>query len=247
MILDHPLINQRYFFPRRDAPPDPFVVDCGEVRLACYRAERYPGAKTLLYFHGNGETVADYVPDLVELFLSLGVNVFLAEYRGYGASTGAPSLVRMLDDAEHLYQALGLPEERIIVFGRSVGSIYAIELAGRHPRLGGLILESGIADPLERLLLRVGPDELGATIDELRAEARRCLDHEEKLGRYRGPLLVLHAAHDTLVDPSHAERNFAWAASAQKTLRLLPHGDHNSILRANLGAYLAALREHLHT
>jgi pimeloyl-ACP methyl ester carboxylesterase len=245
MLLDHPLINQRYFFPRREPPPDPFFVDCGAARLACYRAERHPSARTLLHFHGNGEVVADYIPDFVELLLSMGVNVFLAEYRGYGGSTGAPSLVGMLDDTEAIFRALGLPEERLMVFGRSVGSIYAIELAARHPGLGGLILESGIASPLERLLLRVRPEELGATLEDLSAEAGRLLDHQQKLSRYRGPLLVLHAIGDTMVDASHARRNHAWAAGEDKILRLLPYGDHNSILSANSGEYLEALQTFL--
>ncbi|WP_224243199.1 alpha/beta hydrolase [Hyalangium gracile] len=245
MLLDHPLINQRYFFPRRQQPPAPFLVDCGEARLVCYRAERHPGARTLLHFHGNGEVVDDYVPDFVEMFLSMGVNVFLAEYRGYGGSTGTPSLARMLEDTEPLFRALGLPEERLVVFGRSVGSIYAIELAARHPRIAGLILESGIADPLERILLRVQPQEIGTTLEAMTSEARRLLDHQQKLSRYPGPLLVLHAEHDSLVDASHARRNHAWAAGADKTLRLLPRGDHNSILPANREEYLGALRTFL--
>lgn len=131
---------------------------------------------------------------------------------------------------------------RTFVFGRSLGSIYAIELAARYPRLAGLILESGIADPLERLLLRVSPEELGATLGEVTAEVRRLFDHQQKLSRYQGPLLVLHAAHDTLIDASHARRNYAWAAGRDKELRLLPHGDHNSIFTDNREEYLDALR-----
>ena len=58
----------------------------------------------------------------------------------------------MLGDGEATVKAAGLAPERVIAFGRSIGSLYAIELAHRQPALAGLILESGIADPSERFL-----------------------------------------------------------------------------------------------
>ena len=54
---------------------------------------------------------------------------FLAEYRGYGGSTGEPSLVAMLDDVDAIFSALGRPAGELVVYGRSIGSIYAIEFA----------------------------------------------------------------------------------------------------------------------
>ncbi len=178
----------------------------------------------------------------------LGVNVLFAEYRGYGASTGArPSLGGLLDDTAAILAALGERSENVILFGRSIGSLFAIELAARDPNVRGLILESGIADPLERTLFRVTPEELGVSHDELAAAIAARLDHREKLGRYKGPLLVLHAANDQLVVPSHAERNFTWSAAApgEKELILLPRGNHNSIFPSNYGEYIGALRRFL--
>ena len=78
MILDHPIISQRYFFPRRSPLDDATLVDCGEATLACYRLDRHPDAPTVVHFHGNGEIVADYLPDFAEALLDLGVNVFFA-------------------------------------------------------------------------------------------------------------------------------------------------------------------------
>lgn len=232
-ILDHRLITERYFFPRRDAPRDPFRIDVDGATLAC-AAHRPHGdpAPLLLHFHGNGEVVADYVPDVAEAYATAGLDTFFAEYRGYGASTGTPALVRMLGDVERVIDALGVPDERIFVYGRSIGSIYAIEAVHRRPRLGGLILESGIATPLSRIAIRVRPDELGVTEEELREDAARHLDHEAKLRGYPGRVLVLHAASDFMVDVSHAKQNASWAARSE--LVIFPRGDHNSILAYNL-------------
>lgn len=238
--LDHPLVSERYFFPRPDAPAELVRVPVDGATLACAAHRPHGGdAPLLLHFHGNGEVVADYVPDVAETFAAAGIDTFFAEYRGYGRSTGAPALVRMLDDVERVIDAVGVPDERIYVYGRSIGSIYAIHAVHRRPRLAGLILESGIADPLARVLLRVHPDELGLSEADLRREAARHLDHESKLRAYPGRVLVLHASGDTMIDPAHAKRNASW--SARSELVLFPRGDHNSILAYNLPAIVEAV------
>ena len=104
-ILDHPLVSERYFFPRREQFKDPFWVDCGDVQLSCYYQQKYPDAKTIVFFHGNGEIVPDYLELFVPVFDQMGYNLFLAEYRGYSMSTGVPAMVAMLGDVEHIIKA----------------------------------------------------------------------------------------------------------------------------------------------
>jgi hypothetical protein len=239
-ILDHPVLSARYFFPRPDAPRVTVPIAVEDAVLACAAHRPHADAPLLLHFHGNGEVVADYVPSFAEAFAAAGLNTFFAEYRGYGASTGAPGFVTMLDDVGAVLAALDTPPERTFVYGRSVGSIYAIEAARRCPTLGGLIIESGIADPLERVLLRVRPDELGVSLEELEREAALHLDHRAKLGGYPGRVLVMHAEGDRMVDRSHAERNARWARRSE--LVLFPHGDHNSILGVNFDAIVATVQ-----
>jgi pimeloyl-ACP methyl ester carboxylesterase len=135
--------------------------------------------------------------------------------------------------------ALSIPPNRLVAFGRSVGSLYAVELAHRFPETAGLIIESGIADPLERILLRVRPEELNVTVKQLADEVRSRLNPQPKLNAYSGPVLVIHAENDSMVNSSHAVRNAGYAKRA--TLRLLPEGDHNSIFDENREEYLATL------
>jgi pimeloyl-ACP methyl ester carboxylesterase len=240
-LLDHPLISQRYFFPRRGTLSDPFWVDAGDVRLACYLHQVDPAARTLVHFHGNGEIVDDYLGDFVELIGQMGCNSLLAEFRGYGRSQGRPELGRMLTDVEAIVKAAGDPR-RLIFFGRSVGSIFAIEAAARFPQAAGLVLESGVADVLERLLLRMTPAELGVSPEALAGAVERRLDHRQKLARYPGPVLVMHARNDDLVDVTHGERLHHWARG-DKRLHVFPRGDHNSIMFANAREYFGALAQ----
>ena len=238
-LLDHPLLSERYFFPRRSRPRSRLDVDVDGAVLACALHRSDPDGHTVVHFHGNGEVVSDWQDGLEAFLGSLGWDLLLAEYRGYGASTGEPRLGRMLADVGPVLEAAG-PPGKVVVFGRSVGSLFALEAVARFPDVAGLVLESAIADPLERLLLRVDPRELGVDAGAFAAAVRSRLDSRAKISAYRGPVLVLHARHDGLVDASHGERLAAWAGGAV-TRRIFDRGDHNSILAENEEAYLGAL------
>ena len=96
-MMDRPEILERLFFPRRELPEEarpgsgmPHVVKVAEdVSIGC---RFYPSTKSgpsLLYFHGNGEIAADY-DYVAPLYQERGINLFVADYRGYGAATGVP-------------------------------------------------------------------------------------------------------------------------------------------------------------
>ena len=242
-ILDHPAISGNYLFPqaRKLRHADPIEVEDG-VSLNCYHHVESKGRKTLVHFHGNGEAVADYVPDMAECFANLGLNSLFIEYRDYGGSGGEAKLTTMLADGERAIRDRGLAPESIIVFGRSIGSLYAIELAHRMPDVAGLVLESGIAAPLERFLARCDLRNAGISESDVAAEVKRHFDHEKKLGNYKQPLLVLHAQNDGLVEYSHAERNLEWAASSCKDLVGFEFGNHNTIFAVNYQEYLNELK-----
>ena len=237
-MLNHPIISERYFFPRKAHLESPYLVDAADgSSLACRYIEIPNATKTLVHFHGNGEIVSDYRGPLEEAFKSLGCNICFVEYRGYGASTGIPALEGMLDDVDCLFKALNTSEERLIVMGRSVGSLYAVHLVHRFPLIAGLVLESGIADVLERLLLRMRPEELEVSLAEMEAAVNASFNQQKKLSSYKGPLLVLHAEKDFLVDVSHGKRLHQWGGGSQKELNIFPDGDHNSIMMVNWQDY----------
>jgi len=237
-ILDHPIIASRYFFPRPDPCPTPWWIDAADgSKLACYYQEVNPAAKTVVYWHGNGEVVADYLPDFPAWIARAGYNVLLAEYRGYGLSTGRPALVGLLQDVSAIIQSLRRPESQIVLFGRSIGSLYAVHGAGRHPQVAGLILESGVADITERFFLRVQPEELGIPRATLVDELQRYFDYATKLRDFQGRTLILHTRHDELVHVRHAEMLYA-AAPEPKTLHIFDQGGHNDIFYWNRAAYM---------
>jgi len=242
-LLDHPAISGRYLFPQDRRLARPYIAEVNGVKLACYYRVTDPKSLTLVHFHGNGEAVADYVPYMADLYASLGLNQLLIEYREYGGSSGQAKVVEMLGDGQAVMQAVGLAPQQAIVFGRSMGSLYAIELACRQPDIAGLILDSGIAHPCKRFLNDNYLNSVGISKADLEAAILEHLDHCTKLSRYKNPLLLLHAQHDGLIDVSEAETNYQSSNSERKRLVKFPVGDHNSIFIENRREYLAALQE----
>ncbi|MDH5492899.1 MAG: alpha/beta hydrolase [Myxococcales bacterium] len=238
-LLDHPVIAERYFFPRRAHLADPFIVDRDGVELHCARLEANSDGPTLLHFHGNGEVVGDWLEDFGGALKAEGIGSVFGEYRGYGGSTGTPRLGAQLDDALAIARANGVDPSKMIVYGRSVGSIYALHVAANLP-VAGLVIESGIADVLERLALRVRPAELGTDDAGLLAAIAAHLDHRSKMQSTSCPVQIFHARGDDLVPPYHAQRLAEWAGE-RGSLRLFERGDHNTIHWANGPALMSEL------
>lgn len=246
-ILNHPRICEAYFFPQPNRCPEAIAVDVGDAVLRCFHYCPHPELPTLVHFHGNGESVKGYVQGSFPAFISTelcGINVLMIEYRGYGGSSGAAELVTMLSDGARVLKALSIPPSRVVAYGRSIGSLYAIELASRCSDLAGLVIDSGIANIRERFLdnLNLQRAVEGLSIEELEAEIAVHFDHRQKLSRYRGPLLLFHTENDGIIHLNHAERLFEWGVDASKELRVYYVGNHNTIFRENYRDILFSLR-----
>ncbi|MBI2887861.1 MAG: alpha/beta fold hydrolase [Chloroflexi bacterium] len=240
----------RGFFPRPDwAPPPPgatdFMVAVAEgVQVGC---RMFPGDRngpSLLFFHGNGETACDY-NDIAPFYTRMGVNLCVADYRGYGFSGGSPSFPTMLADAHVLFRAFqevlaanGASGARYVM-GRSMGAHSAVELAAHYPgELRGLVLESGAASA-GRLVEYLESAGRGAEARELE---RR---HTEKVRAVALPTLMIHGEWDELIPLSRATAFFETLTMAQKRLEVIPGAGHNDLLWVGLEQYMAAIRAFL--
>jgi pimeloyl-ACP methyl ester carboxylesterase len=248
---DYALIDRRglargLFYPRRDpSPPPPGAtdhrvdVDDG-VEVACRFYPVDHARPTLLFFHGNGEVASDY--DMVApAYHAIGANLFVADYRGYGASNGAPSFASLVADAHPvldrfhaLLDAEGFTADRFLM-GRSLGSLPAAELAATaHARLRGLVIESG-APGLSRLPRRAGihsPDpELAALIQT----------HAARVASIRLPVLQIHGEWDEIIPLESAVAFHEQLETAQKELVIIPGAGHNDIGWVGQEQYFGAL------
>ncbi len=244
-ILNHPIISERYFFPRYEPFENPYFIECNGVKLACYYQNNHSDAKTIIYFHGNGEVVADYLDFFPELFNQAKYNLLLFEFRGYGMSSGKPALVNMLADVECVVKKLNIPQSKIIFYGRSVGTLYATHAASVSPNAFALILESGIADIEERIMLRISsPTEISSTYKELKQAFNKHFNSKQKLSAFKGKSLVLHTENDQLVSVEHGKKLYEYLKQPKK-IHLFERGDHNTIFMVNKNTYFQILFDFL--
>ncbi|MEO8698921.1 MAG: alpha/beta fold hydrolase [Kofleriaceae bacterium] len=230
-IFDRDDFNGSLFFVRRDVSPprraqDRFV-DVGGAAVHVRLHEAAGARCTLLLFHGNGEVVADY-DDAAADFARAGCALAVVDYRGYGRSEGTPTLRNAIGDARAVAESVR-GDRPLIAMGRSLGGVAAHELYARPiDGMAAVVLESAFYD-LAGLVRRRGlraPEAF--TVEELAA-----FDPAGKLRAGTLPLLVLHGARDTLIDPSEASSAIAAAGSADKQLVLIPGRGHNDISAAD--------------
>lgn len=244
--LDHPGILAYIFHPRASARPagpnDILIPVADDVHIgACFHVAG-KDAPTILFFHGNGEIVSDY-DDLGPLYTRLGINFFVVDYRGYGWSTGSPTVSAMMEDGHRILDFVkqwcrdqGFSSS-LTVMGRSLGSASAIELAAaRSPEVENLIVESGFAST-ESLLRVLGIDPAARGI-QMPAE----LDNQEKIRQWTGPALIIHGELDQLIPFSHGQALFSACPSAEKKLVNIANAGHNDIFMQGLDLYMAAVK-----
>jgi fermentation-respiration switch protein FrsA (DUF1100 family) len=114
----------------------------GEKLIAWYGKAK-PGQPTLLYFHGNGGAL-EFRSASIRRYLDRGRGMFMMSYRGYSGSTGSPSETANVADAKLAYDALlkeGVRPENIILYGESLGSGVAVQVAAEK-KVEGVILDS---------------------------------------------------------------------------------------------------------
>ena len=185
---------------------------------------------TLLYAHGNAEDLGQLAPWLEELRRA-GFAVVGFDYRGYGMSTGGPpSAAGAVHDMEAVYRwvvdTLRVPPSRIVLYGRSVGSGPATDLAARVP-VGGLVLESAFVSAF-RVMTKVAllPFDRFHNLRHIR--------------QVRAPVLVIHGTDDEVIPVSHGRRLYE-AASAPKQAVWIDGAHHNDVPFVGGERYRAAL------
>ena len=196
-----------------------------------------PRAKlTLLYSHGNAEDLGQLAPWLEE-YRAAGFSVLAFDYRGYGASTGGPpSAAGAVRDMEAVYRhavgTLGIQPASIVLFGRSVGSGPATELASRVP-VGGLVIESGFVSAF-RVLTHVTL----LPFDKF--------PNLRLVPRVRCPVLVIHGTEDEVIPWSHGRRLYD-AANEPKQALWIEGAHHNDVVPMGGARYWSALQQFAQT
>jgi fermentation-respiration switch protein FrsA (DUF1100 family) len=176
---------------------------------------------TVLVASGNGGDRSLRSP-LARALAARGVSVLLFDYRGYGGNPGSPTEQGLALDVRAAHRFLvgqaGVPPERLLYYGESLGAAVVTELAAERPP-AGLVLRSPFVD-----LVSVGRAHYPFLPVRLLLRDRYAL--AEQLGRVTVPTVVVYGANDTIVPP---EQSVAVAAAAPGPTRVVrvDGADHN--------------------
>ena len=197
---------------------------------------------SILFFHGNGEIVADY-DELGPIYNQMGANFLAVDYRGYGRSTGKPTVTAMMRDCHVILEFVQnwLRQNNypgpVILMGRSLGSACVLELAAaRGDSIDGLIVESGFAFAAPLLQL------LGIDLEALGFKEEKGFRNIDKIRKFDKPTLIIHAEFDHIIPFSDGAALYNASPSPDKTLLKIPGANHNDIFMRGLQEYLAAVQ-----
>ena len=192
----------------------------------------------LLVCHGNlGNIGYRQRPEFYATIRDLGLNLLAFDYRGFGESTGTPDEPGLYADAnasyEYLTRTLGVPPERLVIFGHSLGSGVAIELASRVPA-AGLIVEGAYTSVVERgqELFPYFPVALIAT---------QRFPSLERIASVNMPKLFLHSPDDGVIPHAHGRRLFEAARPPKRLVDV--KGGHEDAFRIDKAVYAGAIAQ----
>ena len=190
---------------------------------------------TLLFFHGNAGNISHRL-ESIKIFHSLGLNVFIIDYRGYGKSEGEITEQGSYMDAKaawiYLINNKGYDGKDVIIFGRSLGASIAAWLASQVTA-SGLILESSFSS-----VISMG-QHLYPFLP-VRWLTRFNYDTAAYLKNVTYPVLVAHSKQDDIIP--YEQGQLVFEAALEPKIFLSMKGDHNNGYRVSGSAYINGLR-----
>ncbi len=207
------------------------------VKLHGWLFIRDPQGPFLLWCHGNAGNISHRLDNIARL-QTVGINVFIFDYRGYGKSEGSLSEKGFYLDGEAAWETLiregPVAPARVVLFGRSLGCAMAADLATKVPA-AGLILESGF--PHLGAMARV---HYPFVFSESLLSGR--FDALSRLKRKKMPVLVVHGDWDGIV-PLRLGRRLFEAAPEPKEWYEIKGAGHNDTYLVGGEDYFKKLRE----
>ena len=215
-----------------------------EVKINCGFWVSDKEHPSILYFHGNGETVATH--DWIAPYYNQGdMNLFVAGYRGYGLSNGQPTITNLLGDAHVIFNSFKeiISQEgfrpSLFLMGRSLGSMPAIELAFNYQaEIQGLIIESGAANNFRRLWHYLGITGKEAILDE-----ESSFLNKVKIRQVRKPTLIIHGEYDQVIPVTEGEELYQNSGAQDKKILVIPGADHNDIMALEPDLYFQTIEQ----
>lgn len=212
---------------------DAVSLPVADAQLGGVEATRAGTGLTVLYFGGNAFHLDRHGAGVLGAFESCTgqvAEVTIFDYRGYGRSTGTPTIATLKDDALRVFDHVNARQPgRVVVHGQSLGSFVAAYVAQQRPAVRALVLESTTTNVRDwgnaRMPWYVWPF-VRLEIDP----ALQGIDNVATVAGYAGPALVLEGEEDRITPPRLARQVYAALPSPSKQLLMVAGAGHNDVL-----------------
>jgi len=198
----------------------------------------------LLHSHGNATDIGMMMGPYFELSTRLGVDVVGVEYSGYGLSSGCASTDSVYTDVEAAYDYVvrqGVPAERIVAYGQSVGTGPALGLAAKRP-LGGVILHS----PMLSGIKVIDPDPYSSCRPSCVFSCFDFFPNDSRIKSLSCPAFVIHGQSDEVIPFYHGHRLSEITPRNHRWPGYFPRAaGHNDIVELDAGMYYSELQAFL--
>lgn len=182
---------------------------------------------TILFFHGNTGNIS-HRKYIVEICQRFGLNLVLADYRGYGRSSGQVCPTGMYRDGELAYHYLTsqVPADKIIVWGESLGGTVACHVASKY-RCKCLMLMATFSS-LEDVITRSGFGQWsGLVISNMTRWIFHPMESKKYIRKIKCPVAIIHSQYDTLI-PYQCSKIMYNSIPHRKKMLFTIQGDHST-------------------
>lgn len=202
-------LDDLFFIPDSASDKTPIPV----MYLPC--GNRHTATFVLVHTHSNGCDMGDMANATRELGVRLNAHCFLLEYPNYGLFERPRTDKQGVDKAcarvrDFFIDVLKIPPDRLIWFGRSIGSGPAVQMAVEigekygQEKVGGVVLQCAFSS-----FKAVAMDVASSLSYFVKAFVREKWNNADGLKKITvGPTLILHGNKDTMIPPCHADRNW---------------------------------------
>jgi len=194
--------NLLYFPEENNYYGDKLTVEIDKIKiitednislLAWYHKKDINKYKTILYLHGNAGSLENRIHK-INHFKDIDINFLLISWRGFSGNAGEPSEEGLYKDAKSAIKWLkseGAIEENIIIYGESLGTGVATEVA-QHKNFAGIILESPFTSMVEAGKTKYPIFPIGLLLKDK-------YESSKKIKNIKSPILIMHGEADRIV------------------------------------------------
>jgi len=205
--------------------------------LSWFHKKNLKKYKTILFLHGNAGTLENRIHK-INHFKDMNINFLIVAWRGFSGNEGQPTEKGLYEDGRSAVEWLktkGVKEENIVIYGESLGTGIAVEIA-QNKNFAGIILESPFTSMVDAGKTKYPYLPVGLLLKDK-------YESNKKIKNIKSPILIMHGKVDQIV-PFYMGKEIYELANHPKYSHFTDYDDHMMEFNDNM---LKTLKDFIHS